>query len=100
MGTTKAGAKHPSAVSRVRATTASTHISARRLGLADVNGVDAYVDADELDAMVGAVGLVADEGGLFTLRATAMDMGAVDELAATSDVLAALDLAGSLVPRM
>ena len=92
---TKRYAGHPSAVSRVRAVTASTHHSARRLGLADVNAVDAYVDADELDSLVGAFGLVADEGGLFTLRATSMDMGAVDQLAATSDVVAALDLAES-----
>jgi hypothetical protein len=89
-------AGHPSAVGRVRAATVSTHLAARRLGLADANVVDAYVAADVLDEVVRGHGLVADGAGSFTLRATTVDMEVVAKLARSGDALVALDLAESL----
>jgi hypothetical protein len=89
-------AGHPSAVSRVRAATVSTHHAARRLGLADANAVDAYLSADTLDEVVRTHGLVEDAGGSFALRATTMDMEVVAAVARAGDALAALDLAESL----
>jgi len=89
-------AGHPSAVGRVRAATVSTHLAARRLGLADFNALDAYVAADAIDEVVRSRGLVADAVGSFTLRATTMDMEVVANAARAGDVLAALDLAESL----
>lgn len=89
-------AGHPSAVSRVRAATVSTHLAARRLGLADVNEVDVYVSADELDVVVRSHALVLDSSGTFTLRATTTAMDVVAGLVSNGDVVAALDLAESL----
>lgn len=89
-------AGHPSAVSRVRAATVSTHLAARCLGLADVNAVDAYLSADAVDEVVRRHGLVADAGGSFTLRATTMDMRVVANVGKVGAALAALDLAESL----
>lgn len=86
---------HPSAVSRVRAAAVSSHLAARRLGLADVNAVDAYVGADEVDEVARTYGLVLDNSGAFTLRATSMVMDVVRELIEDGDVVAALDLAES-----
>lgn len=89
-------AGHPSAVGRVRASTVSTHLTARRLGLADANAVDAYVDADHVDEVVRSHALVLDSSGTFTLRATTMAMDVVRQLVDRADVATALDLAESL----
>jgi hypothetical protein len=89
-------AGHASAVGRVRALTLSTHLAARRLGLADVNAVDAYVSEDELDEIVRSHALVRDASGAFTLRATTMAIDLVGELVYDGEVVAALDLAESL----
>ena len=89
-------AGHPSAVSRVRSATISTHLAARRLGLADSSAVDAYVAADGLDDLVSAYALAPAGDGAFVLRATTMGLDVVAELADTGNVLAALDLAESL----
>ena len=89
-------AGHPSAMGRVRAATVSTHLAARRLGLADANAVDAYVSAGAVDEVVRRHGLVADAGGSFTLRATTIDMDVVADLVSAGETLAALDLAESL----
>lgn len=89
-------AGHPSAVGRVRAATVSTHVAARRLGLADANVVDAYLSADAVDEVVRDHGLVDDAAGSFALRATTMDMEVVTNLVGAGDALAALDLAESL----
>jgi hypothetical protein len=89
-------AGHPSAVGRVRAATVSTHLAARRLGLADVNAVDAYVSDDAVDEIERAYALVPDSGGAFTLRVTTMAMDLVADLVSNDDVVAALDLAESL----
>lgn len=89
-------AGHPSAAGRVRAATVSTHLAGRRLGLADVNAVDAYVSADDIDEIVRSHALLVDSSGTFTLRATAMAMDVVADLVSDRDVVAALDLAESL----
>lgn len=89
-------AGHPSAVGRVRAATVSTHLVARRLGLADVSAVDAYVGADEFDEVVRSHALVRDASGAFTLRATTMAIDVVGDLVSNGEVVAALDLAESL----
>lgn len=93
---TRRYAGHPSAVSRVRTATISTHLAARRLGLADVNSVDAYVAANDLDSLVDAYALTVASDGAFVLRATTMSLHVVAELAERGTVLAALDLAESL----
>ena len=89
-------AGHPSAASRVRDAAVSTHLAARRLGLADVNAVDAYVGTDEVDESARTYGLVLDSSGTFTLRAPSMAMDVVRELIENGVVVAALDLAESL----
>lgn len=92
-------AGHPSAVSRVRAAAVTTHLAARRLGLADVNAVDVYVDADRVDDVVRAHALALDNSGTFTLRATSMALDVVRALVDNGDVVAALDLAESFDAR-
>lgn len=89
-------AGHPSAVSRVRAAAVSTHLAARRLGLADVNAVDAYVDVNKVHEVARSHALVLDGRGTFTLRATTMAMDVVRQLVENGDVVAALDMAESL----
>lgn len=76
----------------------STHVAARRLGLADDNSVDGYVAVDAVGRLGRSHGLVrADGDGVaFTLRATTMDLEVVADLARHGEVLAALDLAESL----
>jgi hypothetical protein len=93
---TRRYAGHPSAIGRVRAATISTHVAARRLGLADANAVDAYVAANDLDALVGTFALAAASDGAFVLRATTTSLDVVTELAERGTVLAALDLAESV----
>jgi hypothetical protein len=93
---TRRYAGHPSAIGRVRAATISTHLAARRLGLADANAVDAYVAANDLDALVGTFALAAACDGAFVLRATTTSVDVVTELAERGTVLAALDLAESV----
>lgn len=52
--------------------------------------------AGALDALVTRHGLVHDDAGPFTLRATGMPLDVVAEIARAAPVLAALDLAESL----
>jgi hypothetical protein len=92
-------AGHASTVSRLRAELVDTVHAARSLGLADVTAVDGYLAADELGSVVARHGLIRDDTGRFTLRATAMDLDVISELAGASTVLAALDLAESLDAR-
>ncbi|MGC3954831.1 MAG: hypothetical protein QM804_11415 [Propionicimonas sp.] len=69
---------------------------AGRLGLADTNDIDGYLAANDVAGMVSVHGLVHDQEGRVTLRATAMDLDVVRDLANQGVVLAALDLAESL----
>ncbi len=88
-------AGHASTAGRLRAQVIETTAAAARLGLADTTAVDGYVAADELDELVRRHGLIRDDSGTYTLRATAMDRAVVQTLA-RGTVLAALDLAESL----
>lgn len=67
-----------------------------RLGLAATSGVDGYLAASAVAGVVSRHGLLRDEQGRVTLRATSMDLACVRDLAQRSTVLAALDLAESL----
>lgn len=69
---------------------------AGRLGLARSNSTDGYLSAAALSRAVARHGLIRDDDGRVTLRATTMDLAVVRDLARRSTVLAALDLAESL----
>jgi hypothetical protein len=92
-------AGHASTATRLRTELIDTAGAAKSLGLADTTSVDGYVAADELGSLVARHGLIRDDTGSFTLRATTMDLEVVAELADSRTVLAALDLAESLDAR-
>lgn len=72
---------------------------ADRLGLADTNAIDGYLAADDVAAVVNIHGLIPDEDGRVTLRATGIDLDAVRDASRRGVVLAGLDLAESLDAR-
>lgn len=69
---------------------------AGQLGLAETNEVDGYLRTVDVDGVVTRHGLIPDDEGRVTLRATTMDLDVVRNLAGRGVVLAALDLAESL----
>lgn len=69
---------------------------AGRLGLAETSAIDGYVAIDDVAAVVLRHGLIRDDEGRLTLRATTMDLSVVRDLGSRGVVLAALDLAESL----
>lgn len=69
---------------------------AGRLGLAETSAIDGYLAADDVAGVVSRHGLIRDDEGRVTLRATTMDLDVVRELSSQDAVLAALDLAESL----
>lgn len=87
---------HRSAGERLRAELVGTSSAAARLGLAATNVIDGYLATTDLEAVVSRHGLVRDDTGSVTLRATFMDLDVVRDLVNAGDVLAALDLAESL----
>ena len=87
---------HTSTPGRLRSQVVDTSESAAALGLTATATVDGYVAAAELDALVARHGLILDDAGPFTLRATSMPIDIVADLARRAPVLAALDLAESL----
>ncbi|MFD6446472.1 helix-turn-helix domain-containing protein [Promicromonospora sp. NPDC060204] len=92
-------AGHPASLPRLRGEIVDTSPASAALGLAATATVDGYVTVGELDAVVHRHGLVRDDDGQVTLRATSMDLAVVRALAETAVTLAALDLAGSLDSR-
>jgi hypothetical protein len=70
--------------------------AAGRLGLVNTNSIDGYLAASALDRVVARHGLIRDDEGRVTLRATTMDITVIRELADSGVVLSALDLAESL----
>lgn len=68
----------------------------RQLGLAETTSIDGYLAIGEVEDVVRAHGLIRDDEGRVTLRATGMDLDTVRDLAQRGVVLAALDLAESL----
>lgn len=89
-------AGRPAAVARLRTEIVDASHSAAMLGLAGTDGLDGYVCADHLSRLVTNFALTADETGRTTLHSTTFPISTVRELADTSAVLAALDLAEPL----
>lgn len=87
---------HASTAARLRNDVVDTSHAAAVLGLADSTWVDGYLPAAELASVVSRHGLIRDEDGRFTLRATTTDLAVVGNLAERDTVLAAIDLAESL----
>lgn len=87
---------HRSAGERLRAELVDTSVAAGRLGLATTNAIDGYLATTDLEAVASRHGLIRDDTGSVTLRATSMDLEVVRDLVNAGDVLAALDLAESL----
>jgi len=69
---------------------------AGRLGLAQTNNIDGYLAVGDVVGLVSRHGLIREDEGRATLRATSMDLDVVRDLSKRSVVLAALDLAESL----
>jgi hypothetical protein len=69
---------------------------AGRLGLADTNDIDGYLSVDDVAGVVSRHGLIRDEDGHVTLRATTMSLDLVRDLSGRGLLLAAMDLAESL----
>lgn len=90
---------HSSAARIIRGTVVSRDWSI--VGLAGETGdtVDGYVGAEELASVIGQYALVASNSGNVTLRVTSFNMKTVRALAKDSDVLVALDAAGSVDAR-
>lgn len=84
---------------RLRKELVDTSAVAGRLGLAAGNAVDGYLAASDLARVVADHGLIRDDAGRVTLRATGVDLELVRDLAGGGVVLAALDLAESLEVR-
>lgn len=70
--------------------------SSGRLGLAATNNIDGYLAAADVVGVASRHGLIGDDEGRVTLRATSMGLDIVGDLSKRSVVLAALDLAESL----
>jgi excisionase family DNA binding protein len=92
-------AGHPAGAERVRTEIVDTSRGAVSLGLATATAVDGYVAEGDLGGLLVRHGLIHDDAGRFTLRATSMDLAVVQDLAENGVVLVALDLAGSLDSR-
>lgn len=89
-------AGHPSTEKVLQTDVVVRHWDILGLSGATGVGVDGYVDAAALDSMVKRYALVASTSGNVTLRATNFDLNTVRSLSEASDVLVALDAAGSL----
>lgn len=89
-------AAHSSARQYLLGELVSTTDMAGRLGLAETNNIDGYLAASDAARVVSRHGLIRDDEGRVTLRATTMDLEVVRDLGERSVVLSALDLAESL----
>lgn len=87
---------HRSAGERLRSELVDTSSAAERLGLATTNAIDGYLARTDLTAVMSRHGLIRDDTGSVTLRATSMDLDVVRDMVDAGDVLAGLDLAESL----
>ncbi len=87
---------HRSAGERLRSELVDTSSTVERLGLATTNAIDGYLATTDVKAVVSRHGLIRDDIGSVTLRATSVDLDVVRDLVGAGDVLAALDLAESL----
>lgn len=87
---------HRSTGEHLRAELVLTSSAAERLGLTATSAIDGYLAAADLAAVTSRHGLIRDDAGSVTLRATDLDLDVVRGLVIAGDVLAALDLAESL----
>lgn len=87
---------HSSASQYLRGELVSATEPANRFGLAEATGIDGYLGVKDLDKVVGRHGLIRDDDGRVTIRATTIDLDVVRELVERSVVLGAVDLAESL----
>jgi hypothetical protein len=74
-----------------------------KLGIVGASGesrIDGYLVAEDLDSTVRSLGLLIDAGGNVTLRATGFHFEIVRALVTSSSVVAALDAATSIDPRI
>lgn len=87
---------HSSAGQHLAGVLVSAAAAAGRLGLADVDIIDGYLPTEAVRAVVEEHGLIRDDEGRVVLRATDMDLAAVEHLVERAPTLTALDLAESL----
>lgn len=87
---------HPSAGKYILGELVISGDASSRLGLVEANNIDGYLTAADVAGVVLRHGLIRDDEGRVALRATTMNLDVVRDLAQTSVVLAALDLAESL----
>lgn len=92
-------AGHTSTNLHLRRDIVDTSAGALVLGLTDVERVNGYLAAADLEGITSRHALVRAPGGRIVLRTTTMDLGLVADLAGAGVVLSALDLAESLDPR-
>jgi hypothetical protein len=97
--TVKVFTGHPSAAKVIRGVVVSRDWQVLGLAEAADEGADGYVSAAELESVIKKYALVASSSGNITLRATDFDMKTVASLVDASDVLVALDAAGSVDTR-
>jgi hypothetical protein len=90
---------HPSTTQRLRSELIDTTTAATALGLTAGNAADGYLAKTALEDTVKRHGLIRNDEGQVTLRATTMDLSIISNIAKASPVLAALDLAESLDSR-
>lgn len=90
---------HSSAARMIRGTVVARDWSIVGLAGEIRDSVDGYVGAEELASVVEQYALVASTSGNVTLRVTDFNMLTVRALAKASDVLVALDAAGSVDAR-
>ncbi|MEU1427468.1 hypothetical protein ABZ412_10375 [Nocardia sp. NPDC005746] len=93
-------AAHRAAIPRLRAIVLHPNMNA--LGIVDSGEgrIDGYIAAQELDGAIRTLGLRAESSGDITLRVTEFDFDQVGKLVSTSAVVAALDAATALDPRI
>lgn len=90
---------HPSAARAIRADLIARDWQILGLAGALDDGADGYLSSAELASVTKRYALVESTSGNITLRATGFDMQTVRSIAKASDVLVALDAAGSIDAR-
>ena len=90
---------HPSARRHLLEVLVHATDVAGSLGLTDTDDVDGYLAPDDVAGVVRHHGLLRDDAGRVTLRATTTELSIVRDVANRGVVLAALDLAESFDPR-
>ena len=87
---------HPSVEAQLRSLLIDSAHAAEELGLVASTKIDGYLATNDVDSALRTYGLINDDDGNVTLRATTIDLTVVSGLAQGGVVLAALDYAESL----